>query len=107
MAHYLYQAAYTSEAWASMSQNPQDRIAAVTPTVERMGGRVVGGWFAFGEYDVIAVFEFPDSVSAAAVAIAFAGGGALKAAKTTPLLTVEEAMAAMGKASGTGYQPPS
>jgi len=106
MAHYLYQAAYTSEAWKAMDANPQDRIAAVTPAVEGMGGRVVGGWLAFGEYDVVAVFDLPDNVSAAAFALAVAAAGSVKSAKTTPLISVEEGIEAMKRAGGSAYTPP-
>jgi hypothetical protein len=47
----------------------------------------------------------PDNVSAAAFAMAIAGGGACKSVKTTPLMTGEEAVAAMKKAGGSGYKP--
>jgi len=106
MAHYLVQAAYTAEEWAGMVKSPQNRIEAIKPAVEGLGGKVVGGWYAFGEYDVVAVLEMPDNVSAAAFSLAAAAGGAVKALKTTPLMTGEEAMAAMQKASGAGYRPP-
>ena len=106
MALYLLQVAYTPEAWAALTKNPQDRIEAVRPAVERLGGKIQGAWFAFGEYDIVAVFEMPDNVSAAAISIAFSAGGAVKAVKTTPLMTVAEGMEAMKKAGGTGYRPP-
>jgi hypothetical protein len=48
----------------------------------------------------------PSNVDAGAIAIAFAAGGACKAVKTTPLLTVEEAIEAMNKAiNRVGYVP--
>ena len=46
----------------------------------------------------------PDNVNAAAIAMAFAAGGACKAIKTTPLLTIAEGVEAMKKASTTGYR---
>lgn len=106
MPTFMYQAAYTPEAWAKMAKNPQDRISAVTPVVEAAGGKVVGGWFSFGEYDVVAIFEMPDNKSAASVAVAFATGGALKAARTTPLFTPAEAMEVMAGAGKLTYKPP-
>ncbi len=107
MPHYLIQAAYTPDAAAAMVKNPQDRIAAITPAVEKLGGKVVGGWHAFGEYDAIAVLDMPDNVSAAAFSLAASAGGAVKALKTTPLITTAEMMEAQRKASGAGYRPPS
>jgi hypothetical protein len=44
-------------------------------------------------------------VSAAAIAIAFAAGGACKAVQTTPLMSTAEALEAMKKAKDCGYRP--
>ena len=106
MAYYMLQGAYTSEAWAVQVQNPQDRVELVRPTFERLGGTIESAWFAFGEYDVVIIAQFPDNVSAAALAIAISAGGAFKAAKTTPLMSIEDGVEAMRKAGGAGYRPP-
>ena len=42
----------------------------------------------------------------AAVVIAIGGGGALSKCETTPLLTVEETLEALGRARKVGYRPP-
>jgi uncharacterized protein with GYD domain len=107
MAHYLLQVAYTPDAWATMVKNPQDRIQAVRPAVEKLGGTVREGFMAFGEYDLIALCEFPDNTTAAAFSLAASAGGAVKALKTTPLLTTADGVEAMKMAGGTGYRPPS
>jgi uncharacterized protein with GYD domain len=99
------QVSYNSEGWAALVKNPQNRIEKVRPAVEKLGGKFRDAYFAFGEYDVVAIAEFPNNVAAAAIAIAFAAGGAVKSVKTTPLLTVEEAMDALFKAGESSYQP--
>jgi uncharacterized protein with GYD domain len=106
MPHYLLQAAYTNEAWSNLVKNPQNRVDAIRPVVERLGGKLVDAWFAFGDYDVILICDMPNNVGAAALSMAASAGGAVKAAKTTPLMTVSEAVEAMKRASGAGYQPP-
>jgi uncharacterized protein with GYD domain len=106
MPQFLLQVAYTPEACATLVKNPQNRMDAIRPAVERLGGKIGGAWLSFGEYDVIVIAEFPDNVSAAALSIAAQAGGALKAAKTTPLLTTEEGVEAFRKAATSGYQPP-
>ena len=88
MASYLLQVGYTPEAWSAMIQNPQDRSAAIKAPVEKLGGRVERFWLSFGDYDIIGVIEMPDSVSAAAFSMAVAAGGACRAVRTTPLLSV-------------------
>ena len=106
MARYLFQAAYTPEAWAAQINNPQNRVEALRPVIERLGGRLESAYYAFGDYDVIFIVEVPDNVSAAALSLAANAGGALRAVKTTPLMTIEEGMEALRKAGGAGYRPP-
>lgn len=106
MPYYLIQTGYTPESWATMVKNPQDRVEAVRPAIEALGGRIDAGYISFGEYDVTAIVEFPDNVSAAAFSISAAATGGLKAFKTTPLMTMAEGQQAMQKASGSSYRPP-
>lgn len=104
MPSYLQQVAYSTEGWQAVVGNPQDRIEAVRPAIEKLGGKIEGAWFAFGDYDVVVVINMPSNVDAGAIAMAFAAGGACKAVKTTPLLTAAEAVEAMKKASSSGYR---
>src|ERR1700733_3566387 len=104
MPHYLHQVAYSPEGWEALRAHPQNRIEAVRPVIEKLGGKIETAWFAFGEYDVIVITELPDNVSAAAISMAFAGGGACKAVQTTPLMSPEEAVQAFKKAGQCGYR---
>ncbi len=105
MPHYLIQAAYTSDAWASMVKNPQDRAEAIRPVIKRLGGKLIAAYISFGKYDTVALAELPDAVSAAALSMATAAGGATKAIETTPLITTQEALEAARKAGKLGYRP--
>ena len=106
MAYYMLQLAYTSEAWGAQVKSPSNSIDRVRPAIEGLGGKIESAYYTFGEYDVVAILQFPDNVSAAAFSLAAAAGGAVKAMRTTPLMTVDEGIQAMGKAAGTGYRPP-
>jgi len=106
MASYLLQVGYTPEAWANLIANPHDRIDVVRPVVEKLGGKIVHAWFAFGDHDLIAVLEMPTSVEAAAFSLAAVAGGAIRSIKTTPLLTTAEGIEAMKKAAKSGYKAP-
>lgn len=105
MPSYLVQVAYTSEAMAAMLKKPHDRAAVVGKAVAKLGGSLTSAWLTFGDYDTVVLVEMPDNVSAAAFAMAISAGGSCSAVKTTPLLSVEEGIAAMKKASGSGYKP--
>ena len=61
---------------------------------------------AFGEFDGYTLWEAPDNVSMAAVAIAIGGSGSLSKFETTVLMSVEDAMDAMGRAAQIEYRPP-
>ena len=105
MPGYLLQVAYSAEALAGLIADPQNRADVVRTSIENLGGNVVGSWMSFGEYDLVVVIEMPNNVAAAASALAVAGGGSVKTVKTTPLLSLEEGVAALKKASTSGYKP--
>jgi uncharacterized protein with GYD domain len=105
MPAYLVQASYTAEAMAALVASPQDRTKLIGAVVKKLGGKMNEFWFAFGDYDVVGVVEMPDNVSAAAFSLAVSAGGSCRAFRTTPLLTIAEAVTAMKKAAGSGYKP--
>ena len=106
MSMYLTRFSYTPETWARLTQKPEDRRAAASKYVESVGGKLHGFWYAFGSHDGFTLWEAPDNVAMAAVAIALGGGGALARVETTPLLTVEETLEALGRAQSIGYRKP-
>ena len=106
MALYLTRFSYTPESWAGLTKNPEDRREAARDCIESVGGKLHGFWYAFGAYDGYCLWEAPDNVSMAAVAIAIGGGGALSKFETTPLLTVEETLEALSRAQAVGYRQP-
>jgi uncharacterized protein with GYD domain len=106
MPMYLTRFSYTPETWARMMKNPEDRRAAAAKYIESVGGKLHGFWYAFGEHYGYNLWEAPDNVSMAATALAIGAGGALSSIETTVLMTVEETIAALKKASTIAYRPP-
>jgi len=106
MPLYLSKFSYTPETWARMIASPEDRQKAATSYIESVGGKLHGFWYAFGTHDGYNLFEAPDNVSMAAVALAISAGGALSSLETTVLLTVDETMDALRKAEQVRYRPP-
>ncbi len=72
MCYYCHQVSYTSEAWNRLKQNPDDRFEAIRGPIEHLGGKFCAAYFASGNFDVLAITEFPDNVTPAAIAVAFA-----------------------------------
>ncbi len=104
MASYLVQAAYTQEALRALIAAPQDRTSVVAKAVKGMGGKLIGSWLSFGDYDITFIMEMPDNVSAVALALVAAAGGSLKSIKTTPLMSIEDGMTALKKAGTSSYK---
>ena len=90
MALYMYQASYTAKSMATQLKEPEDPVEAIRSALEDVGAELVVAGFPFGEYDVLVVYEAPDDVTAASVAMAVAAEGEVKSAKTTRLLSGQE-----------------
>ncbi len=106
MPLYMTQVAYTPEAWAGMTKNPQDRSQAVSAALQQVGGRLVNLYHSFGESDAVAIYEAPDQTAATTFAVAVLSAGYVKAGATTQLLTPPELMEALRKAGGLNLQAP-
>jgi uncharacterized protein with GYD domain len=77
--------------------------AVVEKALASVGGAVDAFHFAFGDTDVIAIFDLPDNVTAAGIALLVAASGKVDL-KTTVLMTPEEVDAAVKV--GIDYRPP-
>lgn len=106
MPLYLSKFTYTPQTWARLIEHPEDRRAAATSYIESVGGSLRGFWYGFGSFDGYTLWEAPDNVSMAAVALAIGAGGALGSIDTTVLLTVEETVEALRAAQDVRYTPP-
>ena len=97
MALYMYQASYTAKSMAAQLMDPQDPVEAIRPTLEEMGATIMVAGFPFGEYDVLVVYEAPDDMTAASVAMAIAAAGEVRSAKTTRVLSGQEWLESLRK----------
>ena len=97
MTLYMYQASYTAKSMAAQLKEPQDPMEAIKPTLEELGAKVLVAGFPFGEYDVLIVYEAPDDMTAASVAMAIAAAGEVTSGKTTRLLSGQEWLESLRK----------
>ena len=97
MALYMYQASYTAKSMAAQLKEPLDPVEAIRSALEAVGAELVVTGFPFGEYDVLVVYEAPDDVTAASVAMAVAAAGEVKSAKTTRMLSGQEWLESLRK----------
>src|ERR1700692_1930156 len=108
MPLYMYQAAYTAESWAAQMKNPQNRVESVGRQVtEAVGGKMIGGWYCLGDYDIILIADVPNIESMAAIAVAIAAGGAIKSRPNTLFINGGARVGALKKSDSVvkGYKP--
>ena len=106
MPMYLVRFSYTAEAWKKLIENEEDRRGPVEALVESIGGKVHGFWYAFGEHDGIVLVEAPGNVDAAAVAVTASASGGIRSTEMTVLLTVDELLESLRRASELSFEPP-
>ena len=109
MPHFMMKLKYSHNAVKAMVANPSDRRKVAEDALAGVGATLKGFYFVFGDTDLIVIYEAPDSVSAAALAMSLGASGAASDVETSLLLTMEEAMEAMKKAgvAQKAYRPPS
>ena len=108
MPFYMVQASLKDTQVKALVDKPRNREAVSREFIESFGGKLHHYFFAFGEFDVVIISEFPDNESAAAAALKTASTGVFAKAQTTVLMTAAEAERSMRKANTTKttYKPP-
>jgi uncharacterized protein with GYD domain len=99
MPIYITQGRYTREAIKGMLVKPEDRAEAVSRAIGKVGGRLIGYYLTFGEYDFLSIAEAPDNTQMAVVLLAAGSGGGVTDLKTTVAMTSVEAKGAFAAAS--------
>ncbi len=106
MPGYITLFKFTGQGAQDVKNLPQ-RIANAKALAERLGGRTIGVWLTFGEYDMVAVGEGPDDISAATFAAALGAAGNVKTMTMRAFSEDEigEIVKRLASASQSGGQP--
>ncbi len=109
MSFYMLQWSYKDQQVAALVQHPHDRYEVVSKLLRDHGGTLHSFFLSFGDYDGIAITEFPDNTAATACLLTILRSGAVSQLKTTVLISPKEALKAMKLANETktSYLPPS
>jgi uncharacterized protein with GYD domain len=106
MAKYLILFNLTGETVNRFVAKPSDRAAVVRALAESVGGSLECYYWMFGQYDGMAVCEFPDSHTGAAVSLAATSSGAFAHFETHELIEASDLAGIAERARGITYQPP-
>ncbi len=70
MPLYMAQFAYTVDAWAAFTKNPENRTAALQNLAKKVGAKVEGLYYSFGDYDGFVIIDAPDEATLTAMLLA-------------------------------------
>jgi uncharacterized protein with GYD domain len=109
MSHFMVSCNYSTESKNALIANPVDRAKVASAAIEAVGGKLHSAFMTFGETDIIVIYEAPDAIASAALAMTLGASGAFSSIKTTALLTTEEGIKALKLSADTktAYRPPS
>lgn len=104
MSKYLIKGNYVGDGVKGlMADGGSKRVEAATAAIASVGGTLECMYFAFGDTDIFAICDFPDTASATAMSLAINSTGAV-ALSLTPLMTAADVDAAVAKSPS--YRPP-
>jgi uncharacterized protein with GYD domain len=103
MPIYITQGRYTRDAIKGMIVKPEDRADAVARLLSKVGGRLLGYYLTFGEYDFLTIAEAPNDVQMAAVLLAAGSSSGVTGLRTTVAMTSVEAKGAFAAASDISH----
>ena len=98
MPTFITQGRYTREALKGMVVSPEDRAATVSRLFSKAGGRLIGYYMTFGDYDFLIIADVPSETQMAAVLLAVGSGGGVTGLKTMLAMTSVEAKGAFAAA---------
>ena len=99
MPIYITQGRYTRDAILGMLVKPEDRAHEASRLLGKVGGRLIGYYVTFGDYDFLSIAEVPDNTQMAAVLLAAGSGGGVTDLRTTVAMSSVEAKGAFAAAS--------
>lgn len=89
MQTYVSLVKFTQQGLQTMKSQGIERAETVKQTAQALGGKLVQAYYCLGEYDVVAIWEFPDNQTAMKAAVLNASLGHIQIT-TMPAVNREE-----------------
>ena len=89
MSHYILLTNWTQQGINTIKDTISDRYTSFKASVEKAGGKLIGGYYTFGEYDVVVVIEAPNDETVMSLMLKVGSAGNVRT-KTLKAFTAEE-----------------
>ncbi len=88
MSHYILLINWTEQGISKVKES-YDRYGSFRASVEKAGGKLIGGYITFGEYDYVIIIEAPNDEAVLSLVLKVGSYGNVKT-KTLKAFTAEE-----------------
>jgi uncharacterized protein with GYD domain len=88
LSHYILLINWTEQGINKIKES-SDRYSSFKASVEKAGGKFIGGYYTFGEYDVVIIIEAPNDETVMSLMLKVGSAGNVRT-KTLKAFTAEE-----------------
>ena len=90
MPHYILLINWREQGIIKIKDS-SDRYNSFKTSVEKVGGKLIGGYYTFGEYDVVIIIEAPNDETVMSLMLKVGSAGNVRS-KTLKAFSAEEGM---------------
>ena len=90
MPHYILLINWREQGIIKIKDS-SDRYNSFKTSVEKVGGKLIGGYYTFGEYDVVIIIEAPNDETVMSLMLKVGSAGNVRT-KTLKAFSAEEGM---------------
>ena len=90
MSHYILLVKWTEQGISKINESA-DRYNSFKTSLEKAGGKMIGGYYTFGEYDVVIIIEAPNDETVMSLMLKAGSAGNVRT-KTLKAFTANEGM---------------
>jgi uncharacterized protein with GYD domain len=90
LSHYILLINWTQQGRNKIKES-SDRYNSFKASLEKAGGKVIGGYYAFGEYDVVIIMEAPNDETVMSLMLKVGSVGNVKT-KTLKAFDINEGL---------------
>ena len=90
MSHYILLVKWTEQGISKINESG-DRYNSFKTSLEKAGGKLIGGYYTFGEYDVVIIIEAPNDETVMSLMLKAGSAGNVRT-KTLKAFTANEGM---------------
>lgn len=90
MSHYILLVKWTEQGISKINESA-DRYNSFKTSLEKAGGKLIAGYYTFGEYDVVIIIEAPNDETVMSLMLKAGSAGNVRT-KTLKAFTANEGM---------------